>query len=441
MKIAIFGTGYVGLVSGVCLSEIGHEVICVDVDKNKIEKLKNGIPTIHENGLNKLLSKNIKSESISFTDDASFAVKKSKVIFIAVGTPENKDGTANMVFVNKVSETIGKNINGYKVIINKSTMPVGSAKQVDKVISNQIDKRQMELDFDVVSNPEFLKEGKAIDDFMYPDRIVIGTSSSKARKIMRDLYKPLISNDTSKLITMSNESAEMTKYAANAMLATKISFINEMSRICENVGANINDVRLGIGTDERIGFKFIYPGVGYGGSCFPKDVKALAKIAQNNNYNSLLIDAVDKINKNQKINFLNRILVKADKVKSKIVTVWGLAFKPDTDDVREAPSIYIVKGLIKKGIKVQCHDPIASSNFQNELSKKELEFITFYDKPYQALDDSSMLVLLTEWNEYKQLKLKLMSTKMKHKIVFDGRNIYDRVRLEKQKFEYYEVGV
>ena len=226
MKIAIFGTGYVGLVSGVCLSEIGHEVICVDVDKNKIEKLKNGIPTIYENGLNKLLSKNIKSESISFTDDASFAVKKSKVIFIAVGTPENKDGTANMVFVDKVSETIGKNINGYKVVINKSTMPVGSAKQVYKIISNQIDKRQMELDFDVVSNPEFLKEGKAIDDFMYPDRIVIGTSSLKAKKIMRDLYKPLISNDTSKLITMSNESAEMTKYAANAMLATKISFIN-----------------------------------------------------------------------------------------------------------------------------------------------------------------------------------------------------------------------
>tara|TARA_Y100001970_G_scaffold288453_1_gene415778 strand:- start:114 stop:1439 length:1326 start_codon:yes stop_codon:yes gene_type:complete len=441
MKIAIFGTGYVGLVSGVCLAEIGHEVVCVDIDKSKIEKLRNGIPTIHENGLNKLLSKNIKSESISFTDDASFSVKKSKVIFVAVGTPENKDGTANMAFVENVSKTIGKNINGYKVIINKSTMPVGSAKNVNKIIKKEIKKRQMELDFDVVSNPEFLKEGKAIDDFMYPDRIVIGASSSRAKKIMRDLYKPLISNDTSKLIIMSNKSAEMTKYAANAMLATKISFINEMSRICENVGANINDVRLGIGTDERIGFKFIHPGVGYGGSCFPKDVKALAKIAENNNYKSLLIDAVDKINKNQKINFLNRILKKTDKVKSKIVTIWGLAFKPDTDDVREAPSIYIIKGLIKRGVLVQCHDPIAIPNFKKELSKKELKSVIFYDKPYKALDNSSMLILLTEWNEYKQLKLKLMSDIMKNKIVFDGRNIYDRIRLERRDFEYYEVGV
>jgi len=439
MNIAIFGTGYVGLVTGVCLAELGHNVICVDIDKDKIRLLNNSISPIHEQGLDELLNNNIKTNKIVFTTDDKFAIKKSKVIFIAVGTPEDINGNPNMKYVNKVAKTIGSEINQYKVVVNKSTVPIGTGEKVSRLIKNQIKKRKLELNFDVVSNPEFLKEGKAVHDFMNPDRIVIGSSSSRAIKIMKGIYEPLTLNNEKRMIIMDLKSSEMTKYAANSMLATKISFINEMSIICERVGADINSVRLGIGSDDRIGYKFIYPGVGYGGSCFPKDVKALEKIASKYNYSPKLIKAVQHVNIEQKKNFLNRILKIVKK--GQIVTIWGLSFKPGTDDTREAPSIFIVKELLKKGIKIQVHDPIAINNFKKSILGIRPYNIKFYEKPYNALNDSSALVLLTEWNEYKHLNYKSCSKKMRRKIIFDGRNIYNSTTLLNKGFKYFQIGV
>ena len=350
-----------------------------------------------------------------------------------------KYNNPNMKFVNKVSNTIGKEINKYKVVVNKSTVPIGTGDKVESKIKSQVNKRKLKINFDVVSNPEFLKEGKAVYDFMNPDRIIIGSSSSKAIKIMKSIYEPLALNNEKRMIVMDRKSSEMTKYAANAMLATKISFINEMSMICERVGANINSVRLGIGSDDRIGYKFIYPGVGYGGSCFPKDVKALEKIASKFNYSTKLIRAVQDINVEQKKNFLSRI-IKVVK-KGQIVTIWGLSFKPGTDDVREAPSIFIIKELLKKGIKIQAHDPIAISNFKESIADIKSNNIKFYENSYSALDNSSALVILTEWDEYKHFNYKVCSKKMKNKIVFDGRNIYNSLTLKNKGFRYFQIGV
>ena len=441
MKIAIFGTGYVGLVTGVCLAELGHNVYCVDIDRTKIDLLNQNISPIHEDGISELLIKNNKAKKLIFTTNHKEAIKKTKVIFIAVGTPEDKDGNVNLSFVYKVAKTIGLNINGYKVIVNKSTVPIGSANKVSKIIKNEISKRQLELNFDVVSNPEFLKEGKAIYDFMNPDRIIIGSSSSKAIKIMTDLYEPLTDHTEKRMLIMDAKSSEMTKYAANSMLATKISFINEIATICEKVGADINNVRLGIGADERIGYKFIYPGVGYGGSCFPKDVKALEKISKNHNYDAILLKAVQKINFQQRDFFCNRVIDRIKKINNKIVSVWGLSFKPGTDDIREAPSIYIIKKLIRKKIHINAHDPIAIDSFSSILTSNEQKYVHFFEDPYDALQNSSLLIILTEWNEYKQLNFKKIHENMIHKIIFDGRNIYNSDLLKNKDIEYNQIGV
>ena len=439
MKVTVIGSGYVGLVSGTCFSEMGNKVVCVDIDPIKIEKLNKGIIPIFEPGLESMILKNVKNENLFFTTNLSEALKDSNIAFIAVGTPMGNDGSADLQYVLAVAKSIGQSIQQKMIVVNKSTVPIGTADKVKVIIQKELDARGSDLEFDVVSNPEFLKEGAAINDFMKPDRVVIGADSDYASRMMKKLYYPFcMSRD--RFICMDIRSAEMTKYAANAMLATKISFINEIANICEKVGADANQVRIGIGSDQRIGYSFIYPGAGYGGSCFPKDVKALTKIAKENGYDAQLINAVEKVNDAQKLVIAQKIVNRfGQDLTGFTFGIWGLAFKPGTDDMREAPSIYVIKELTNRGAKIIAYDPKAIAEAK-EFYLKEVQDITYVTSKYEVLKDSDALVLLTEWKEFRSPDFKKIKEKLKTPIIFDGRNQYVEYNLESMGIEYYLIG-
>lgn len=440
MRVTIIGSGYVGLVAGACFAQMGNAVICLDVDSKKIENLTKGIIPIYEPGLESMVAENHKRGNLCFTTDKSQALSNAEVIFIAVGTPMGEDGSADLRYVEAVAEDIGAHLQEYAVIVDKSTVPVGTARKVRALIAQGLQKRGAKVEFDVVSNPEFLKEGVAIKDFMSPDRVVVGADSPKALKIMKALYAPfLIKSD--RFIAMGIESAEMTKYAANAMLATKISFINEMSQICERVGANINDVRLGIGSDSRIGYSFIYPGCGYGGSCFPKDVKALEKVALDCGYTPRILQAIDAVNAAQKRLLVEKICARfGEDLRGRTFCVWGLAFKPETDDMREASSLVLIRELIARGARVQAYDAKACEQARFYLSDV-LDSIEFASSKYEALKGCDAMVLVTEWREFRSPDFGEMAKLLKSPIIFDGRNIYHTLNLESKGFEYYQIGV
>ena len=444
MRIVVIGTGYVGLVTGTCFSEMGNTVTCVDIDKKKITDLNNGIIPIYEPNLKEMVCKNKATQNLQFTTDLSEAIKGAQVAFIAVGTPMGEDGSADLKYVLQVAKEIGENITDYLVVVDKSTVPVGTADKVTATIQAELNKRSAEIDFDVVSNPEFLKEGAAIADFMKPDRVVVGANSSRAMDLMKELYKPFtFSHD--RFIGMDIKSAEMTKYAANTMLATKISFMNEIANICELVGANINSVRLGIGSDRRIGYHFIYPGCGYGGSCFPKDVNALAKTAQQVGYEPKLIQAVEEVNNNQKYLLVNKINdyfneLGHNTLEGLTFGVWGLSFKPETDDMREAPSIVIIKELIKAGAKVKTYDPKAI-NEAKECYLKDIPNIEYIESSkYDALTDADAMILITEWKEFRSPDFDEIKSRLKSPVIFDGRNQYDAEQKSKLGFKYFQIG-
>jgi len=436
----MIGTGYVGLVSGTCFADIGNQVICVDKDKNKIEKLNSGVSPIYEPGLDELIKKNYLSKRLSFSTNLKKSIKSSDVIFICVGTPTKKNSiNVDLSFVYKCAKEIFKNTNKKKIIVTKSTVPVGTADKVKATIQKELDLRSSDLQFDVVSNPEFLKEGAAIVDFMKPDRVVIGADSKYAFKKMKELYSPFF-RSRDRFITMDIRSAEMTKYAANAMLATKISFMNEIANICEKVGADANQVRLGIGADQRIGYSFIYPGVGYGGSCFPKDVKALTKIAEENGYTAELITAVEQVNDAQKLVIAQKIVKRfGEDLTGLTFGIWGLSFKPGTDDMREAPAIYVIKELVKRGAKIKAYDPKAI-NEAKEHYLKGVQNITYVTSKYDVLNNSDALVLLTEWKEFRSPDFDKIKSLLKSPIIFDGRNQYIVYDLENKGLEYYRIG-
>jgi UDPglucose 6-dehydrogenase len=439
MNIAVVGSGYVGLVSGTCFAEMGNHVTCVDIDPVKIQKLKKGIIPIFEPGLEALVLKNVTNKNIDFTTNLSEAISNAKIVFIAVGTPMGDDGSADLQYVLAVAKSIGASMNKEIVVVDKSTVPIGTADKVKAVIQQELDKRNTAVKFHVVSNPEFLKEGAAIDDFMKPDRVVIGADTSYAFDIMKQLYSPFLrTND--RFIKMDIRSAEMTKYAANAMLATKISFMNEIANICEKVGADANQVRIGIGSDKRIGYSFIYPGAGYGGSCFPKDVKALKKIAEEYGYKANLITAVEHVNDAQKLVIANKVIKRfGEDLSGFSFSLWGLAFKPGTDDMREAPAIYIVKELVKRGAKVKAYDPKAISEAK-EYYLKGIENIEYYNSKYEVLKDTDALILLTEWKEFRSPDFEEIKSQLVSPIIFDGRNQYNAFDLEGKGFEYYQIG-
>ncbi len=439
MNIVIVGTGYVGLVSGTCFSEMGNKVTCVDIDANKIAALNRGKIPIYEPGLKAMVLKNSQNGNLFFTTDFNKAIKNTEMVFIAVGTPMNEDGSADLQYVLEVAKNIGQNLNKHLVIVDKSTVPVGTADKVKETIQNQLNKRKKSVEFDVVSNPEFLKEGAAINDFMKPDRVVIGADSAYAIDKMKQLYAPFLMSHE-RMIIMDIRSAEMTKYAANAMLATKISFMNEVANICELVGADVNQVRVGIGSDTRIGYSFIYPGSGYGGSCFPKDVKALKKIASAHHYNAKLITSVEAVNDAQKMVIVNKIIKRFGKnLSGKVFALWGLAFKPGTDDMREAPSIYLVKALIKNGAHIKAYDPKAMKEAQ-EFYLKDIKNISYCENKEATLKNADALILLTEWKEFRSPDFNEIKKQLKNPIIFDGRNQYHIFDLEKQGFEYYQIG-
>jgi len=439
MKIVVVGTGYVGLVSGTCFSEMGNTVTCVDIDRQKINNLNKGIVPIYEPGLESMVLKNVENGNLNFKSNLSDVLNHAEIIFIAVGTPMGEDGSADLKYVLEVAKAIGENINKHLIIVNKSTVPIGTAEKVKDVIQNEINKRELSLTFDVVSNPEFLKEGAAINDFMKPDRVIIGSDSNFAIDKLKKLYTPFcMSHD--RFITMDIRSAEMTKYAANTMLATKISFINEIANICEKVGADANQVRIGIGSDSRIGYSFIYPGCGYGGSCFPKDVQALIKIANDYNYKAPLITSVEKVNDAQKLVIAKKIIKKfGDNLKGRTFTVWGLAFKPGTNDMREAPAIYVIKELLKYGASIQAYDPKAMQEAK-DFYLKGLKNITYFTSKYQALEGSDAMLLLTEWKEFRSPDFDEIKKLMKIPMIFDGRNQYSMLQLEEKGFEYFQIG-
>ena len=438
MQITIIGSGYVGLVAGACFAQMGNSVVCLDIDKSKIANLKNGIIPIYEPNLSEMIKENLSKNTMRFTTDKKEALQNAEVIFIAVGTPMGDDGSADLRFVKSVAEDIGELIQNYCVVVDKSTVPVGTARVVCGIIERKLKERGLKINFDVVSNPEFLKEGVAIKDFMSPDRVVIGADSQKALDIMRSLYAPfLVKSD--RFIAMSIESAEMTKYAANSLLATKISFINEISQICERVGADINDVRLGIGSDSRIGYSFIYPGCGYGGSCFPKDIKALEKTALDNDYTPRILQAIQAVNESQKMLLVEKIIARfGENLKGRVFAIWGLAFKPETDDMREASSLTLINALVKMGAKIRCFDPKAMNQAKFYL-KNVLVSLTFCDDKYSALDSADALILLTEWREFRSPDFKQIANRLKNPIIFDGRNIWRQFDLS--GFEYYQIGV
>ena len=431
MQITVIGTGYVGLVAGACLADMGNDVICIDNNMEKLEQLKNGIIPIYEPGLEELVKSNVMENRLSFSSDIDSAVKQSQVCFIAVGTPQGEDGSADLQYVFQVAESIAKSMNGYKVIVDKSTVPVGTAEKVTNII-----KENTTHPFDVVSNPEFLKQGNAVDDFLHPDRVIIGSNSDKATFIMQEIYSPFFRTGN-RVIVMDVKSAEMTKYAANSFLATKISFMNEIANLCEKVGADAEMVRVGISTDSRIGNKFLFPGLGYGGSCFPKDVKALIKTGLENGMDMSIISAADNINKKQRKLFIEKITKRfGNDLSGKTFAVWGLAFKPKTNDMREAPAITIINALLDMGAKVKGFDPKAMESAKFIFKDK----ISYSKNAYDTVENADALLLLTEWNEFRRPDFDKVKSLMKTPIIFDGRNQYNSVRLEEKGFEYYQIG-
>ncbi len=438
MKVTIFGTGYVGLVTGTCLADVGHDVLCVDIDQKKVNNLNNGIIPIFEPGLDAIVKQSVQNGLLNFTTDMDRAVKHSELQIIAVGTPSDEDGSADLQYVVAVAKTIGQRMSGYKVVINKSTVPVGTAEKVSDALTTELNNRSANISFDVVSNPEFLKEGAAINDFMKPDRIVIGTSSERAEKLLREMYAPFNRNHD-RMIFMDVRSAELTKYAANAMLATKISFINEMANLAERLGADIEQVRNGIGADPRIGYHFIYPGCGYGGSCFPKDVKALINIAKNIDYRANLMEAVDKVNQAQKSKLFGYVSQHfGGNLKGKTFALWGLSFKPNTDDMREAPSRVLMEALWEAGAKVQAYDPVAMDETQHIYgSRDDLKLVGTKES---ALEKADALVICTEWKNFRAPDFEIIKSTLNKPVIFDGRNLYEPERMIEYGFEYYAVG-
>ena len=435
MEIAIVGTGYVGLVSGTCFAEMGVHVTCVDVDEQKIQKLKEGIMPIYEPGLEELVKRNVDFERLKFTTDLTEVLDDVEVVFSAVGTPPDEDGSADLKYVLAVAKQFGQNINKYTILVTKSTVPVGTAKKVKAAIQAELDKRGVDVPFDVASNPEFLKEGAAIKDFMSPDRVVVGTESEKAKEVMTRLYRPLMLQNF-RVIFMDIPSAEMTKYAANAMLATRISFMNDIANLCEKVGANVDFVRKGIGTDSRIGSKFLYAGCGYGGSCFPKDVKALVHTGLDNDYHMEVIEAVERVNEKQKSIVYDKIVKMAGPVKGKTIAVIGLSFKPETDDMREAPALVVIDKLLTAGAIVRVFDPIA----MEECKRRIGDSVTYCKNMYDAADSADVFALMTEWHQFRLPSWNVIKKVMAGNVVVDGRNIYDRQELEELGFVYTRIG-
>ena len=436
MKITVVGTGYVGLVTGTCFAEVGIDVVCVDIDYKKIENLNNGIIPIFEPGLENLVIKNVSKGRLQFSTSLAENLIGTDVVFIAVGTPPGEDGSADLKYVIDVATEIGQHISSYGVIVTKSTVPVGTAEKVKAAIQQELEKRQLNIEFDVASNPEFLKEGAAIDDFLKPDRIVVGVSSKKAEEVMRKLYKPFLLNGHP-IIFMDVPSAEMTKYAANSMLATKISFMNDIANLCEIIGADVNMVRKGIGSDVRIGNKFIYPGIGYGGSCFPKDVKALIKTAVSKGYQMQILEAVEAVNEKQKSVLFEKIMNRFQgDIRGKTFAIWGLSFKPNTDDMREAPSLVIIDKILKAGGKVKAFDPIAMLETRHILGNT----IEYCKTEYEALENTDALLIVTEWTDFRAPNFERIKEKLINPIVFDGRNIYDTYEMNELGFEHYGIG-
>ncbi len=431
MRIAVVGTGYVGLVTGTCLAETGNHVICVDIDENKVNKMRNGEVPIYEPHLDVLFERNIKQGRLSFTTDLNEAVEPAQVVFLALPTPPGEDGSADLSYVLGVADDLGKIMKDYKVLVDKSTVPVGTAEKVTAAVA-----KHATVDFDVVSNPEFLREGFAVDDFLKPDRVVVGTSSDRAQKIMEELYKPYV-RQGNPIIFMDEKSAELTKYAANAFLATKITFMNEVANLCELLDADVDKVRIGIGTDTRIGKRFLFPGIGYGGSCFPKDVQALAKSAAEVNYDFSLLTSVMRVNEEQKTIIVPKIKdFYGGDLKGKHFALWGLAFKPDTDDIREAPALYVINKLLEAGATVTAFDPEAMENVKKLLGDK----ISFADDQYAALENADALIIATEWSVFRSPDFSKVSSELKEKVVFDGRNLYDLAQMKELGFYYNSIG-
>lgn len=434
MNIAIVGTGYVGLVSGACFAELGANVTCVDIDSTKISKLKEGFIPIYEPNLDTLVSRNVKAGRLHFTTDLVSCLDDVEIVFSAVGTPPDEDGSADLKYVLEVARTIGANMTKYLVVVTKSTVPVGTAQKVKAAIQTELDRRGSDLSFDVASNPEFLKEGDAIDDFMKPDRVVVGVETKRAEEVITKLYKPMLLNNF-RVIFMDIPSAEMTKYAANAMLATRISFMNDVANLCELVGANVDMVRKGIGSDSRIGTKFLYPGCGYGGSCFPKDVKALIKTAEQNQYKMAVLNAVEEVNEIQKHILFEKFIKHFNgDIKGKQVAIWGLAFKPGTDDMREAPSLVLIEDLLNAGCIVKAYDPVA----MEECKRRIGDVITYANDMYDAVLDADVLFHVTEWKEFRMPTWKVIERTMAKPLIIDGRNVYSGSELE--GFEYIKIG-
>lgn len=431
MKIAVVGTGYVGLVTGTCFAETGNNVTCVDIDANKVKSLSNGEITIYEPGLEKLFLRNLKEHRLHFTTDLAAGIKDAVIIFLALPTPPGEDGSADLKYVLGVAEDLGKILTDYKVIVDKSTVPVGTAEKVHAAIA-----KNFKTDFDVVSNPEFLREGVAVDDFMKPDRVVIGTKSERAKKIMNDLYAPFV-RQGNPVIFMDERSAELTKYAANSFLATKISFMNEVAKLCELLGADVDMVRRGIGSDDRIGKRFLFPGIGYGGSCFPKDVQALVKSSTEVKYDFRILNAVMQVNEAQKVHLIPGIKKYfGNNLKGKHFALWGLAFKPNTDDVREAPALYIIDALLKEGATVAAFDPEGMKNVKKQIG----DVITYSESQYDALKNADALIIATEWNEFRTPDFSMIASSLKNKAIFDGRNLFDLNAIEDLGFHYESVG-
>ena len=431
MKISVIGTGYVGLVTGTCLAETGNEVICVDIDEVKVEKMRSGLVPIYEPHLDVLFERNIRSNRLKFSTSLDEGLEHGEIIFLALPTPEDEDGSADLSYVLDVSRLIGEKINSYKVIVDKSTVPVGTADKVKKVIS-----KKAKCDFDVVSNPEFLREGFAVDDFLKPERIVVGSSSERATKLMEKLYKPFVRSGNP-IIIMDEKSAELTKYAANSFLATKITFMNEIANYCEKVGANVDQVRVGMGTDSRIGKRFLFPGIGYGGSCFPKDVKALQKAGRDQSYDFKILNAVIEVNEKQKIILYPKIEKHFNgDLFNKKIAIWGLAFKPETDDVREAPAIYLMKKLLGKGASLSVYDPEAMPNIEKQFGEK----INYAESMYDALKHADALVICTEWSIFRTPDFDKVKSLLNQNIIFDGRNLYDLEDLKKEEISYISIG-
>ncbi|MCF6286994.1 MAG: UDP-glucose/GDP-mannose dehydrogenase family protein [Candidatus Hydrogenedentes bacterium] len=438
MKLAIVGTGYVGLVSGTCFSDLGHDVLCVDIDEKKIDALNRGEVPIYEPGLEEMVHANVEQGRLAFTTDIKRAVEECLVIFIAVGTPPMEDGTADLQYVLNVARSVGEHINGYKIIVDKSTVPVGTARKVRAAAQEAIDARGEEHEFDVVSNPEFLKEGAAIEDFMNPDRVVIGCENVRVKALMEELYANFARNGRP-ILSMSPASAEMTKYAANAMLATKISFMNEVATICEKVGADVDDVRRGIGSDSRIGYRFIFPGIGYGGSCFPKDVKALIQTAAEVGADAKLLPQVDLVNEKQKRAMLEKMKTYyRGQLSGKKFALWGLAFKPETDDVREAPALVMAAALLEAGAGIVAYDPKARD--QARIYLGEHEAMSYCDQYYDAVKDCDALIIATEWSFFRNADMTRIKDTMKTPVVFDGRNVYSLTHMETMGFDYFSIG-